>query len=417
MYQGGSESADDNFADVTKITIDGDYLVVHVCCSYDSLNTSMFPTDAVVICSEEGPSKAFFQTKNIEGMNSVDWKSSSVSTDRSIPRAWLYKSGLEIDRHGSVIVNRSLLGAENVYIAGDLASYPYHYQPVVDRGKLSVNNNKEGNLKWYTQSEAYLRGHDVGIVNAQMTGSLAGKNMARNCGGIKCEAPYYHALAPFSGINLQFFGDCSTSHSSHSFWLKHAPPKSKGRDSTSQSVQRALKGFKSFYGTAGVVFYVDSWNIIKGVLLCGNSDSKSVIGSDVHLYPKPSINDPFSLIGQSASTVQVNGKQNGSYSLKQHAEKLINSLFDVDSDKTYKKIINSGQCKDKNSSHRNPLQYSFSPPRNSTADVSLGSKPPRSPSSWSNVNNSPHQPWRYSIHSSLTTEPIFYVNNSTLKKA
>lgn len=146
-----------------------DFVVVHTCSTHDSLNTSSFPTDVVIVCAEQdslttmmsGSDPEVIDTDQAEAESYLASSSSAKKwyTYGSRPsREWLYSSGLEVDPYGSVVVNASFMAAENVYAAGDVASYPVPYidngpypfpplpSPVVGHAMTSAAANSSGSV-------------------------------------------------------------------------------------------------------------------------------------------------------------------------------------------------------------------------------------------------------------------------------
>lgn len=279
-----------------NVELDGNFVVMHMCSSFDSLRTSMFPTDIVVLSAEQDlheleqqQEQEILQTQRFKQIEKPD----GSGGDNVNSRAWLYRSGLELDHYGCVVVNRSLQASDNVYVAGDLASYPYP-----TGGETNMNSNIDMTVvptkkkMFNPHGIVYQRGHDVGLLNAEVTGACAGRSMkqCRGRAGGSCGTPIYHAVAPHSGVDFRFFGDCSSQYSSFSFWLmpsSPSPTRAKSRNSKKNSVvppketqftsNSANKyAVKNLFGEAGVVFYVDASNTIRGVLLCGRGDSGNI---------------------------------------------------------------------------------------------------------------------------------------------
>jgi NADPH-dependent 2,4-dienoyl-CoA reductase/sulfur reductase-like enzyme len=163
-----------------------DVVGVHCVQSYDLLKTYMFATDFIVpIC--ESSDLDLTETIGSESSNS-----------------FLSRAGFEVDRFGCVVVNPSLAAVDDVYAAGDLANI------LCDNG----------------------RGYNVGMLTAAATGSIAAQNM-RSASSSPHPATAtaailstnilntYHATALLMGANIRFYGDCSTSLDTFSYWWNH----------------------------------------------------------------------------------------------------------------------------------------------------------------------------------------------------
>lgn len=424
----GGDGSSDMAGEANKeleLELEGDFVVMHVCCSFDSLRTSMFPTDAVVLTAEEDASLWPHEESRVP--------SGLVEVGESPPtRSWLYHSGLEVDHYGSVVVNRSLLAAENIYAAGDLASRPYTACLLDPPGAGSEQRGRSAPHRTVPQ-----RGNDVGLLNAEQTGALAAKNMLSTRGHAGLGPPSFHAAAPFSGLHFRFYGDCSNAHSSYSYWLKSPSSLATSESNSSgakKKMSRALlapekrRHAKSLYGKAGVIFYVDSSHIIRGLLLCGpTSGVEENAGSNEHsvgvaldgVHSTINGDDPTYLIGEKAMETQTLDKGLAMTSLEQHAEALIRTHFKV----LLGESTGSKKKRDGNSS------TTASPARNETTCIlpSKTSSPPSLPlrlvyarpralnggtATGANAgltNKPPDQhPWRYSVQSTITTEPVFY---------
>jgi hypothetical protein len=395
-----------------ELQLDGDFVVMHVCCSYDSLRTSMFPTDMVVLSAERDVADGIDRLYSCESF--------------PLSRSWLLQSGLEIDQYGCVVVNKSFLAAENVYVAGDLASFPY----AMSSGKESLMRNS---MKYDRSRIDFRRGHDVGLINAEQSGRIAGRNMSDHRGGnvsdAKYTVPFYHAIAPHSGLDFRFFGDCSNEHASHSFWLKSSSSSSslitktnKNKDTMVKSNSRSEK---NLFSKAGVIFYADSTNIVRGIMLSGVSEAELSPDRGVSPWQKASSNiyskniSPFDLIGKkivaNSSTLAIEGIGESGISLKYLACGLMTTGADIYIPDAAKINKDRGKGEEKVEavpSHSLPsLRYKYARPRVLNGNAVTGSKSLLNPSSLSVKGASNVHPWRYSIQASGATEPIFYQRN------
>lgn len=454
-YVGGKETLhlDGAGAGGSAVQLDGEFVVMHVCCSYDSLRTSMFPTDVVVLSAEKDLTDGldFHHHENHHRESHHHALNSEVFNEGLMPplsRAWLYRSGLEFDRYGSVVVNKSLLAAENIYVAGDLASYPYSTSIEANNSR---NSREISSVDRHTNKsidtadrEVYKRGHDVGLINAEQTGQVAARNMSQERGrsGGKCVMPYYQAVAPYSGLNFRYFGDCSNVYASHSFWIKSASPASRIKTSDNTHSSGSVKSsnnssMKNLFGKAGVIFYVDSSNIIRGIMLSGNdgiyaTENYPIDGNrPEHYYPdKLEQVSPFCFIGKKivmeahALTVQdvsdkfpVKRLQSIAYTLMNPAERIVHGQANKSLEST--NIPTKSQSSNTLTAFNNitsndvntpssPMRYIFSRPRALNGSAVTGSKSLLNPLNVSIKGSSMTHPWRYSIQSSEISEPIFY---------
>ena len=487
-YVGGRETlhfpftsgADGSSSESAQVELEGDFVVMHVCSSFDSLRTSMFPTDVVVLTSEQDPADLVEQQ---EQQPTPPWSQHAAA---HASRDWLYRSGLELDRYGTIIVNRSLQAAINVYVAGDLASCPYPIpnthdtKDLVGLEEVPMNGNTTTDIKkkWNHHRTVYQRGHDVGILNAKHTGICAGKNMQRchvdgeGGRGGSCEMPSYRAIAPYSGLDFRFIGDCSNHHSSYSFWLKssaaspsvsksisstnHGAVKQKNNSGKPMSVKKC-NATKGLYGEAGVVFYVDGSNTIKGILLCGKSTSHQNMTSDIDISDQ--YNDlkgkkknlieesllclsPFSLIGKQImpDAARQQGRDSKILYLQEQAEMLTSSQFNISQRSVRKQPTvrkkrtgnNTLPITSTTASHdrsRKNCMGSYTQdtetedftdlPSLDSSSSCLPSTPPQlrfiftqaRPRGVLNAGMTlaTEHPWRYAVQSSIATENIFYV--------
>lgn len=259
---------------------------VHCVQSYDVLKTYMFATDYVVpIC---------------ELANDFD--------DNTSENSFLHKAGFELDSSGCLIANPSLAVVDGVYAAGDIANIYY------ENG----------------------RGYNVGLLSANATGSIAAQNMISsftNKPSILSSniLNTYHATALLMGANIRFYGECSNSLDTFSYWW-HTKKNSSAQtvsdpniiDDSSDMKKNAIVplgklstrkvslssdhislNFSLYSPTAssvssnepsihqsetdilgtGIIFYVDSNYVIKGIAVCGTMGNPYFLNHYINMSP------------------------------------------------------------------------------------------------------------------------------------
>lgn len=148
-------------------------LGIYISKTYDSLWTALFPSDAVVLCTD-----VVAKYKETEGGS----------------REFLHTPGLELDPCGALIANSFLMASSDIYVAGDLASI----QSPIGRTVFS------------------------GVDHAVESGKVAGANMT---GGRLQYAhiPLYEAASDTAGVHLMMVGHCSAALESHGYWWRLPP--------------------------------------------------------------------------------------------------------------------------------------------------------------------------------------------------
>jgi hypothetical protein len=289
----------------SKFTDWDNVIGVHCVQSYDLLKTYMFATDYIVpICeSVEDLSEAVATEKR---------SGATFASDSS--NSFLYKAGFEIDPFGCLVVNPSLSVVDDVYAAGDIAN-------------ISCANG---------------RGYGVGLLSATATGSIAAQNMMSSLSPQSSSPSIlssdimntYHATALLMGANIRFYGDCSTSFDTFSYWWNNKKNSSKqtvsdpniieeksnetsdmkksfmipmGKLSTRQvtlssdhiSLNLSLYSPADVSSTSstsvhqsetdilgtGIIFYVDSKRTIRGVAVCGTKGNPYFLHHYVNMKP------------------------------------------------------------------------------------------------------------------------------------
>jgi hypothetical protein len=167
---------------------------------------------------------------------------------------------------------------------------------------------------------------------------------------------------------------------------------------------------KNLFSKAGVIFYADSTNIVRGIMLSGVSEAE--------LSPDRGVS-PFDLIGKKivadSSTLAIEGIGESGISLKYLACGLMTTGADIYIPDAAKINKDRGKGEEKVEavpSHSLPsLRYKYARPRVLNGNAVTGSKSLLNPSSLSVKGASNVHPWRYSIQASGATEPIFYQRN------
>jgi hypothetical protein len=301
---------------------------VHCVQSYDLLKTYMFATDYIVPICESVVDLPI-------GRQGDGTDKRSEQSDSS--NSFLSKAGFEMDQFGCLVVNPSLAVVDDVYAAGDIAN-------------ISCTNG---------------RGYSVGLLSATATGSIAAQNMISSLSPQSSSPSIlsgdimntYHATALLMGGNIRFYGECSTSLDTFSYWWNNKKSSSKqtvndpniveeksteasdpkkslmipsgklstrkvdlspdhvslnfslysptGKDASSASSSTATatatattvhQSETDILGT-GVIFYLDSKRVIRGVAVCGTKGNPYFLHH--HVDMSPAYTKASTLIGHS----------------------------------------------------------------------------------------------------------------------
>lgn len=268
-------------------------LFLHTGTTYDSIKTNSIDTDAIVFHPSIGipqlpGEKTFDSLKKYEEWDII-----------------LRNAGLEIERDElGLVANRSGEIVRDIFVAGDLGCV---YSPVTGRGVYS------------------------GVINAKATGRHAASNML-NRSVFNDDIPTYHMVSQELGVNIMLLGQCNTSFETHGYLQKKKAPRpllpkdnsfmalqeesskisvhNQGsgnieenmghavgnslqiKPNLSQISKSALHRTEVKTLPIGIVLYVDSGDIIRGVLISGDVNDKGVTFRNKAKHA-------YSLLGQS----------------------------------------------------------------------------------------------------------------------
>jgi len=374
-------------------------LGIHCAATHDTLRTSMFATDAVLLCTECG--------NTAPKLSSSTPGQSSGALSLSSGNAFVFNSGLEIDQFGCVVANPSLLAAQDVYVAGDIASAP----------------------------SALGRGFSVGLLGALSSGIAAGRNM-RLDGSVDATTnptvtnsfiPTYHGTVPALGMNIRLIGDCSNTYMTYGFWWKDPECQSRTLSRSNEKftyethhggypksildmsrtygklLSRALpepdppkEGQASDLLGIGVVFYINSDAVISGVAVCGSGpeEHSSNINRLLDVYSQAEL-----LIGKKTASLESSGNDDKG---KRIVGMLNTGNVSGETSASMRRSLQETACQmyeriypDEMTSAPTPRLRFTAPSRSKMMREVRSGKGNR-------------LPWRFSIHSSLETENIFY---------